>query len=203
MKTPAKNKVSKLRNLFEKPVGDKYKSGMVKGGKGSKKGGGGEMASTIRQQLFGGGPSRANHNISTSDQEEDFISVKPRSKKKYTLAVKQPGTKDKEDYLAALSEAIVVDKEAGKPAGTPRIGKVTEEKRPRDESDSEEDVGKLESNFINDIKRILDEGGGWPHVWPHKGQVHGVCGQVAEEAGHQNKGRDGGHKEEGERTGQV
>ncbi len=159
MKTPAKNKVSKLRNLFEKPVGDKYKSGMVKGGKGSKKGGGGEMASTIRQQLFGGGPSRANHNISTSDQEEEFISVKPRSKKKYTLAVKQPGTKDKEDYLAALSEAIVVDKEAGKPAGTPRIGKVTEEKRPRDESDSEEDVGKLESNFINDIKRILDEGG--------------------------------------------
>ena len=159
MKTPAKIKVSKLRNLFEKPVGDKYKSGMVKGGKGSKKGGGGEMASTIRQQLFGGGPSRANHNISTSDQEEDFISIKSRSKKTYTLAVKQPGTQDKEDNVAASLEAILVDKEAGKPPGTPRIGKVTAEKRPRDESDSEGDVGELESNFINDIKRILDKGG--------------------------------------------
>ena len=71
MKTPTKVKVSKLRNLFGKPVGDKYKSDMVKGGKGSKKGGGGEMAPTIRQQLFGGGPSRAEHNTSTCDQEEE------------------------------------------------------------------------------------------------------------------------------------
>lgn len=129
MKTPAKIKVSKLRNLFEKQVGDKYKSVMVKGGKGTKKGGGGEMASTIRQQLFGGGPSRANHNISTSDQEEDFISIKSRSKKTYTLAVKQPGTQDKEDNVAASLEAILVDKEAGKPPGAPRIGKVTAEKK--------------------------------------------------------------------------
>ena len=84
------------------------------------------MASTIRHQLFGGGPSRAEHNILTSDQEEKFISVKPRSKKKFTL--KQPRTQDKGDNLAASSEAIVVDKEAGKPARNPRIGKVTEGK---------------------------------------------------------------------------
>ena len=115
------------------------------------------MASTIRHQLFGGGLSRADHNISTSDQEEEFISVKPRSKKKYTLTVKHPGMHG--DNVAASSEAIVVVKEDGKPPGTPRIGKMTAEKRPRDESDSEGDVGEMESNFINDIKRILDEGG--------------------------------------------
>ena len=155
MKTPAKNKVSKLRNFFEKPVGDKYKSVMVKGGKGSKKGGGGEMASTIRQQLFGGGPSRADHNISTSDQEEEFISVKPRSKKKYTLAAKQPGTQGKKGM-----EPMVVDKEAEKPPGSSKVGKVVSEKRPRNASASDvEGVVELESIFINDIKRILDEGG--------------------------------------------
>ena len=64
MRTPAKNKVSKLRNLFERPVGDKFKSGMVKGAKA--KGGGGEMAASIKQQLFGSGSSRAEHYVSTS-----------------------------------------------------------------------------------------------------------------------------------------
>ena len=162
MKTPAKSKVSKLRNLFEKPVGDKYKSGMVRGGKGNKKGGGGEMASTIRQQLFGGGTSRADHNISTSDQEEEFISFKPRSKKKYTLTVKQPGTQDKKVMEASseVIEATVVDNEAEKPPGSSKVGKVAAEKRPRDDSASDvEGIVELESNFINDIKRILDEGG--------------------------------------------
>ena len=123
MGTPAKNKVSKLRNLFERPVGDKFKSGMVKGGK-NKKGGGGEMASSIKQQQFGGGSSRVEHYVSTSDQEEEFISVKPRTKKKYTMVVKQPGTKSKEDKMVATSEAMAMDKEAGRPP-TPKLDKVT------------------------------------------------------------------------------
>ena len=120
------------------------------------------MASTIRQQLFGGGPSRADHNISTSDQEEEFISFKPRSKKKYTLTVKQPGTQDKKVMEASseVIEATVVDNEAEKPPGSSKVGKVAGEKRPRDDSASDvEGIVELESNFINDIKRILDEGG--------------------------------------------
>ena len=162
MRTPAKNKVSKLRNLFERPVGDKFKSGMVKGGK-SKKGGGGEMAASIKQQLFGSGSSRAEHYVSTSDQEEEFTSVKPRTKKKYTLAVKQPGIQGKENNRAATLKAMAVEKEAGRPPGTPKVAKVTAEKRPRvSESDSEggaETEGELESNFIRDIKKMLEDGG--------------------------------------------
>ena len=106
------------------------------------------MASTIRQQLFGGGHSSNNHNISTSDQEEDFISIKPRFKKKYTLAVKQPGTQDTKVMEASseVMEAIVVVKEAKKPPGSSKVGKAAAEKRPRDDSSSEvEGVLDLES----------------------------------------------------------
>ena len=65
MRTPAKNKVSKLRNLFEKPVGDKYKSGMVKGGKGSKKGGAGSSC------LVGGpaGPTTTSQPVNSLEEE--------------------------------------------------------------------------------------------------------------------------------------
>ena len=56
MRAPARNKSSKLRNLFERSVGDKFKSAMVKGGN-NKKGGGGEMAASNKQQLFGSGSS--------------------------------------------------------------------------------------------------------------------------------------------------
>ena len=161
MRTPAKNKVSKLRNLFERPVGDKFKSVMVKGGK-NKKGGGGEMAASIKQQLFSSGSNRVEHYVSTSDQEEEFTSFKPRNKRKYTLAVKQPGVQGKEGNMATL-EAIAVDKETRRPPGTPKVGKVTVEKRPREtESDSEEGgetEGEMENNFIKDIKKILEDGG--------------------------------------------
>ena len=161
MRTPAKNKVSKLRNLFERPVGDKFKSGMVKGGK-SKKGGGGEMAASIKQQLFGSGSSRAEHYVSTSYKEEEFTSVKPRTKKKYTLAVKQSGIQGKENNRAATLEAMAVDKE-GRPPGTPKVVKVITEKRPR-ETESDSDGGaetgrELESSFIKDIKKMLEDGG--------------------------------------------
>ena len=88
------DKVSKPRNLFERPVGDKFKSRMVNGGK-SKKRGGGEMAASIRQQLFGSGSSRVEHYISSSDQEEEFTSIKPRTKKKYTLAVKHQVSRER------------------------------------------------------------------------------------------------------------
>ena len=82
------------------------------------------MASSIKQQQFGGGSSRVEHYVSTSDQEEEFISVKPRTKKKYTMVVKQPGTKGKEDKMVATSEAMAMDKEAGRPP-TPKLDKVT------------------------------------------------------------------------------
>ena len=96
------------------------------------------MAASIKQQLFGSGSSRAEHYVSTSDQEEEFTNIKPRIKKKYTLAVKQPGVQGKEGNMATL-EAIAVDKETRRPPGTPKVGKVTVEKRPREtESDSEE-----------------------------------------------------------------
>ena len=62
------------------------------------------------------------------------------------------------------SKDMAVDKEPRRPSGTLKVGKVTAEKRPRDksQSDSEEDGetgGELESNFIKDIKRMLEEGG--------------------------------------------
>ena len=58
---------------------------------------------------------------------------------------------------------MAVDKEAGRPPGTPKVAKVTSQTRPREtESDSDgggESGGELESNFIKDIKKILEDGG--------------------------------------------
>ena len=54
-----------------------------------------------------------------------------------------------------------MDKEAGRPPATPKVTKVTSEKRPREtESDSDgvaETGGELESNFIKDIKKMLED----------------------------------------------
>ena len=133
------------------------------------------MAASIKQQLFGSGSSRAEHYVSTSDQEEEFTSVKPKTKKKYTLAVKQPGIQGKENNRAATSEAIAVDKEARRPPGTPKVPMVTTVKRPREtESDSDGFRGRTGKQLHKGHK---EDAGGWrcmPSVWPHQGQVQKV-----------------------------